>query len=147
MSFEAVMPPYNAGDPTATFLSASCLDFLLIELVPMAYRVTNELEASASAQGTTAAAAAPAEKDVSSTAPRAAMDEEEERDAVFYRLETLGYRVGQGLVERYVLCDVLVLPVLALLRLCCVPSFTLPSTPLPLKNHRVPISSARKVGT
>lgn len=105
MSFEAVMPPYNAGDPTATFLSASCLDFLLIELVPMAYRVTNELEASASAQGTSEAAAASAvaaEKDVSSTAPRAAMDEEEERDAVFYRLETLGYRVGQGLVERYV---------------------------------------------
>ncbi|CAN8097474.1 unnamed protein product [Discula destructiva] len=29
------------------------------------------------------------------------MDEEEERDAVFYRLETLGYRVGQGLVERF----------------------------------------------
>lgn len=103
MSFEAVMPPYNAGDPTATFLSASCLDFLLIELVPMAYRVTNELEASASAQGTSSTTAA-ADKDVSSTAggPRAAMDEEEERDAVFYRLETLGYRVGQGLVERYV---------------------------------------------
>lgn len=98
MSFEAVMPPYNAGDPTATFLSASCLDFLLIELVPMAYRVTNELEASASAQGTSASAT---EKDAPS-APRAAMDEEEERDAVFYRLETLGYRVGQGLVERYV---------------------------------------------
>jgi hypothetical protein len=104
MSFEAVMPPYNAGDPTATFLSASCLDFLLIELVPMAYRVTNELEASASSAqgGTLAAAAAATEKDVSSAVPRAAMDEEEERDAVFYRLETLGYRVGQGLVERYV---------------------------------------------
>jgi len=29
------------------------------------------------------------------------MDEEEERDAVFFRLETLGYRVGQGLVERF----------------------------------------------
>ncbi|KAL1877400.1 hypothetical protein Daus18300_002384 [Diaporthe australafricana] len=117
MSFEAVMPPYNAGDPTATFLSASCLDFLLIELVPMAYRVTNELEASAAASSVvppaaSAAAAAAAEKDVSSTAgvvgpaaggggPRAVMDEEEERDAVFYRLETLGYRVGQGLVERF----------------------------------------------
>lgn len=101
MSFEPVMPPYNAGDPTATFLSSSCLDFLLIELVPMAYRVTNELEASASSvQGVTPAAAATgAEKDVA--APRAAMDEEEERDAVFYRLETLGYRVGQGLVERF----------------------------------------------
>lgn len=30
------------------------------------------------------------------------MDEEEERDAVFFRLEMLGYRVGQGLVERFV---------------------------------------------
>lgn len=30
------------------------------------------------------------------------MEEEEERDAVFFRLEMLGYRVGQGLVERYV---------------------------------------------
>lgn len=30
------------------------------------------------------------------------MDEEEERDAVFFRLEMLGYRVGQGLVERCV---------------------------------------------
>ncbi|KAK2604355.1 hypothetical protein N8I77_007294 [Diaporthe amygdali] len=113
MSFEAVMPPYNASDPTATFVSASCLDFLLIELVPMAYRVTNELEASAAATSSippAASSAAAADKDVSSTAgtaagggggPRAVMDEEEERDAVFYRLETLGYRVGQGLVERF----------------------------------------------
>lgn len=31
------------------------------------------------------------------------MDEDEERDAVFFRLEMLGYRVGQGLVERFVL--------------------------------------------
>ncbi len=30
------------------------------------------------------------------------MDEYEERDAVFYKLETLGYRVGQGMVERFV---------------------------------------------
>jgi len=29
------------------------------------------------------------------------LDEDEERDAVFYRLETLGYRVGLGLVERF----------------------------------------------
>lgn len=29
------------------------------------------------------------------------MEEDEERDAVFFRLESLGYRVGQGLVERY----------------------------------------------
>jgi len=29
------------------------------------------------------------------------MDEDEERDKVFFRLEGLGYRVGQGLVERF----------------------------------------------
>ncbi|KAJ4424719.1 hypothetical protein N0V82_000647 [Gnomoniopsis sp. IMI 355080] len=114
MSFEPVLPPYNASDPTATFLSSSCLDLLLIELVPMAYRVTNELEAasasvavpppttgqnpstssdSVSVSTAAAAAAVPGSKRV--------MDEDEERDAVFYRLETLGYRVGQGLVERF----------------------------------------------
>lgn len=115
MSFEAVMPPYNANDPTATFLSSSCLDLLLIELVPMAYRVTNELEAaSASNPNLPPLSASPALNSNSSSdsvsaagtgtaaAPgsRRVMDEEEERDAVFYRLEMLGYRVGQGLVER-----------------------------------------------
>ncbi|KAI9797731.1 MAG: Trafficking protein particle complex subunit 33 [Candelina submexicana] len=33
--------------------------------------------------------------------PSEKLDEEERREAVFYRLEVLGYRVGQGLVERY----------------------------------------------
>lgn len=28
------------------------------------------------------------------------LDEEDQREAAFCRLETLGYRVGQGLVER-----------------------------------------------
>lgn len=126
MSFDAIVPPYNANDPTATFLSSSCLDLLLIELVPMAYRVTNELEAASSNSGIPAAAGASAENNnanagspsesvsvttgagaVGSLAGGAAgskrvMDEEEERDAVFYRLEMLGYRVGQGLVERCV---------------------------------------------
>jgi hypothetical protein len=66
-------------------VSASCLDFLLIELVPMAYRLTNELELAARQQET-----------------ETVMDEEDERGAVFWRLERIGYRVGQGLVERYV---------------------------------------------
>lgn len=81
MSFETPLPPYNASDPYATFLNASCLDLLLIEMVPMAYRLANELEISG--QG--------------SSKP---MDEDEQREAAFRRLETLGYRVGQGLVER-----------------------------------------------
>ncbi|KFY48011.1 hypothetical protein V495_01680, partial [Pseudogymnoascus sp. VKM F-4514 (FW-929)] len=44
MSFESPQPPYNAGDPSATFLSSSCLDFLLIELVPLAYRLANDVD-------------------------------------------------------------------------------------------------------
>lgn len=124
MSFEAVMPPYNASDPSARFLSSSCLDFLLIELVPMAYRVTHEVDAAAAATsglpepaggvgGEGGTAAGNRASVVSGTMTATAMDEDEERDAVFFRLERLGYRVGQGLVERFVS------PVL-FLWLCCV---------------------------
>jgi hypothetical protein len=183
MSFDPVMPPYNASDPTARFLSSSCLDFLCIELVPMAYRVTRELDGVAREQeeglgsgegegledvaiddqqgladgngvgdgsgdgsgvggvdggggengeggeggeggnggAAVIAGSAPgsasgpglgivAEGGRRSSTTRAAkgtgtetvMDEEEEREAVFRRLEGIGYRVGQGLVERYV---------------------------------------------
>jgi len=89
MSFETPLPPFNASDPAATFLSASCLDLMMIELVPMAYRVANEVETGTGQ-----------EKERWSAAD-GRMDEDEERDAVFYRLESLGYRVGQGLVERF----------------------------------------------
>lgn len=153
MSFDPVMPPYNASDPTARFLSSSCLDFLLIELVPMTYRVTNQLEAVAREQEDGAALAVAGENEEGGNAgdgPVAAaasangegviggssglgiasatggsaggsggmvgggsgrgpgagtepvMDEEEEREAVSWRLEGIGYRIGQGLVERYV---------------------------------------------
>lgn len=68
----------------------------MIELVPMAYRVANDVDAGP--EGT--AVQKGGEKERKSGESR--MDEDEERDAVFYRLETLGYRVGQGLVERYV---------------------------------------------
>ncbi|KAL1980583.1 hypothetical protein VTN96DRAFT_3951 [Rasamsonia emersonii] len=78
MSFDTPVPPYNASDPHARFLSASCLDLLLIELVPMAERIAEEL-----------------------STPGDKMEEEELREATFYRLESLGYRVGQGLAERF----------------------------------------------
>ncbi|CAK7267840.1 hypothetical protein SEPCBS57363_002794 [Sporothrix epigloea] len=139
MSFDPVLQPFNASDPGASFFSSSCLDFLLIELVPMAYRVTNELEANARARSL-AVAAAEAGLDGALSQPRAGaggagqiedtgavggaagstsgtgtgtgtgtgafgrqrlLDEDEERNAVYYRLDTLGYRVGQGLVERF----------------------------------------------
>ncbi|QBZ55708.1 hypothetical protein PoMZ_00610 [Pyricularia oryzae] len=114
MSFDSVMPPYNASDPTAMFCSSSCLDFLLIELVPMAYRVANDVAAAAAAlegrseesqqqqaQRSGPDAASSASRPAPPGARRGIMDEDEERDAVFYRLETQGYRVGQGLVERF----------------------------------------------
>lgn len=102
MSFETPLPPFNSSDPAATFVSASCLELMMIELVPMAYRVANEVDASASNEAT----AGHKEKENGAgngeKVKEARMDEDEERDAVFYRLEALGYRVGQGLVERYV---------------------------------------------
>jgi hypothetical protein len=108
-------------DPTATFVASTALDFLLIELVPMAYRITSDLalreEASFhSSNPTTSTTANPSTsrsqaEDATSTVGVSAaglgiagvglgMDEEEAREAVFHRLETLGYRVGLGVVER-----------------------------------------------
>jgi hypothetical protein len=110
MSFDSPLPPYNASDPSATFLNSSCLDLLLIELVPMAYRLANELQ-TGDREGGAAAGGAKADGEKVNAGSVAAgtagaggaqskLDEDEERDAVFYRLEMLGYRVGQGLVER-----------------------------------------------
>lgn len=133
MSFDTVLPPYNASDPTATFLSSSCLDLLLIELVPLAYRIANELDvpsqrqlaagpatassqqpqqvqhppgapptAGSSAAGTAGGGASTSGRGVGIGPGARRLEDDEERDAVFFRLETLGYRVGQGLVERCV---------------------------------------------
>ncbi|KAL8914120.1 MAG: hypothetical protein Q9171_001236 [Xanthocarpia ochracea] len=85
MSFETPLPPYNASDPHATFLNSSCFDLLLIEMVPLAHRLAEELMQERSGTGSGAQV----------------MDEEEQREAVFRRLDALGYRVGQGLVERF----------------------------------------------
>ncbi|KAI1646336.1 transport protein particle component [Daldinia loculata] len=98
-SFDQPLPPFNASDPNASFLSTSCLDFLMIELVPMAYRVANELDAPE--PGAAAAAAANGENGGETGTGGQKLDEDEERDAVFFRLDGLGYRVGLGLVERF----------------------------------------------
>ncbi|KAI1766402.1 transport protein particle component [Hypoxylon sp. FL1150] len=113
MSFDQPLPPFNASDPSASFLSTSCLDLLMIELVPMTYRVANELDATSpessmlETNGGGGNSGAPAVgNDASSVAATGTvgsrrLDEDEERDAVFFRLEVLGYRVGLGLVERF----------------------------------------------
>ena len=126
----------STSDPT---LAASCLDFLLIELVPLAQRITDQLAArdaalreeykrsqifhdqppppsSAVASGAAGddhggaevKTAATTFTDVGSvggaptdnTTTAAGGVDDETRDAVFWRLDGLGYRVGQGLVER-----------------------------------------------
>lgn len=83
MSLDSPVEPYNTTDPQARYLSASCLDFLLIELVPMSERLSKEFLMT----------------DNNNKQP----DDEETREATFFRLESLGYRVGQGLAERLVL--------------------------------------------
>ncbi|OJJ69251.1 hypothetical protein ASPBRDRAFT_658654 [Aspergillus brasiliensis CBS 101740] len=77
MSFDTPASSLNASDPHARLLGASCLDFLLIELVPMAERLAKELASEDKIP-----------------------DDEEIRETTFFRLESLGYRVGQGLAER-----------------------------------------------
>ena len=121
-------PTDPSTTPTDPTLSASCFDFLLIELVPLAQRLTDQLHArdlalreeykrsqifhdrapTATTASTTTGAA---ERDATATdlaslggAPTdttaAGGVDDETRDAVFWRLDGLGYRVGQGLVER-----------------------------------------------
>ncbi|OAL51280.1 transport protein particle component [Pyrenochaeta sp. DS3sAY3a] len=112
--------PYT--DPTFSLINTTCLDLLLIELVPLAYRITADLAAREDEWLHGAAAAAKgkqnrlsgASNDASSTVAAggpvgggtvvggtATVDEEEAREAVFHRLEGLGYRVGLGVVERF----------------------------------------------
>lgn len=122
MSLSPPLPPFNSSDPTATFLSSSTLDFLLIELVPLALRVTADRDFASPSAGTTAGSTADALQSPPHSAATAKseatsgtvvgdataagdtpkrIDDEEHLDAVHYRLESQGYRVGQGLVERY----------------------------------------------
>ncbi|KAK7707356.1 hypothetical protein SLS57_009377 [Botryosphaeria dothidea] len=119
MSYEAHPQP-TSSDPGSGFINSSCLDFLLIELVPMAYRMAAELAAREDEYvvpgnpGATiprrgsGVATTNGGTPKSGTTPRIAeggavssADEEELKDAVLYRLEILGYRVGLGITERF----------------------------------------------
>jgi hypothetical protein len=87
--------PFDPSDPHARFVSTSCLDLLLIEIVPMAERITQDLLVNSTTTTTTGG--------VTGGNAVAKIDDDEIREATFYRLEMLGYRVGQGLAERYIL--------------------------------------------
>ncbi|KAK9466587.1 transport protein particle component-domain-containing protein [Lipomyces arxii] len=78
-------------DPHAVYLSLSCLDFLLIELIPMSERV---VEVIGEKTDDTDSASVILEKDNR-------IGEEERKGALYKHVEGLGYRVGQGLVERF----------------------------------------------
>ncbi|KAL1628553.1 hypothetical protein SLS56_005785 [Neofusicoccum ribis] len=122
MSYETHPPPASVNDSGPGYINSSCMDFLLIELVPMAYRMAAELAAredeyvtpgnpgattgrrASAVAATNGAGSTPK----SGTTPRIAeggvvgsADEEELKDAVLYRLEMLGYRVGLGITERF----------------------------------------------
>jgi hypothetical protein len=100
-------PPTDAH---TRLLSASCLDFLLIELVPMAERLAHEpaargVDPIASDDNSAKDEEGEGEGDKTQTQTNGAGtappdDEETRREATFFRLEGLGYRVGQGLAER-----------------------------------------------
>ena len=125
MSFDTPTPGYNASDPTATYLNVSCLDLLLIEMVPLAERMARRAEeaVSSAASGTTAAEASEGAATAGGQGPERGRQRastigtiggseagagtgdqsifgEDVRDAVCARLDAWGYRVGQGLSER-----------------------------------------------
>lgn len=115
------LPPsdraYNPSDPFATYVSASCLDFLLIELVPLAQRMATEIAEREEewTRGSLMPSSSQSQRQGGGGSVRGSgadagsngggggaggLDEEELREAMFYRLEMLGYRVGLGVVER-----------------------------------------------
>ncbi|KAF2404199.1 trafficking protein particle complex subunit 6A [Trichodelitschia bisporula] len=106
MAFENPQASLPSNDPYATYVNASCFEFLLIELVPMAYRMAAEL---ATREQEWLGNKVPKEVESMTSGfgiggiggSVAGMDEDETREQVFFRLESLGYRVGLGLVERF----------------------------------------------
>ena len=86
-----------ANDPYATYLNISCFDLLLIELVPLAERMAHDFEQSLDRPSLT-------ERRLT-TGASAGTEKEGEgevfKDSVYFRLEGLGFRVGQGLSERF----------------------------------------------
>ncbi|EMC97697.1 hypothetical protein BAUCODRAFT_462989 [Baudoinia panamericana UAMH 10762] len=129
-----VPQPQPDEDPLNPKAAASALDFLLIELVPLAQRVTEQVNARHKAlreqyertrTSIRTTASTPINQDeqqganaengaIGREAKRSVDDQEpaltslgfpvmteQTREGVFWRLDGMGYRVGQGLVERF----------------------------------------------
>jgi trafficking protein particle complex subunit 6 len=100
------------ADPLGPHVAASCFEFLLIELVPLAYRIAGdraareeEMVGATAAVGGSSGAVAGAGGGGSLGiggigGSVMGLDEDETREAVFWRLDGLGYRVGLAIVER-----------------------------------------------
>ena len=84
-----VPAPAGSADPLSSFLSTTCMELLLIELVPLAKTLaSNPLPLTDTIFLDTNP---PTKQD---------LDDDAEREAMYFRLEPLGFRVGQGIAER-----------------------------------------------
>jgi hypothetical protein len=117
-------------DPNAQYVAASCFEFLLMELVPMAYRLAAEQaerelvllgkKEPLDITDTYTGGQTPAELEAARKERQKhdaelgtgfgiggiggavkGMEEEETRERVWQKLDAMGYRVGQGLVEKF----------------------------------------------
>ena len=100
-------PTDSSLDPAAQYVNQSCFDLLLIELVPLAERMARAYEASLDrpslANRTSKPQNAPSTAGTVATAVAGDGLPETElfKETRYFRLESLGYRVGQGLSERF----------------------------------------------
>lgn len=103
----AQAPPDPSLDPNSAHVSISCLDLLLIELVPLAERMAREYESSLDRPSIANKSSQRMTGGASTTGPMTATtydglpETEVFKDSVYFRLEKLGFRVGQGLSERF----------------------------------------------
>ena len=111
----------DPNDPHANLLNVSCFDLLLIELVPLAYRLAREQaereaewiggkagkggsDAGVGNKGKGGGSGGPGAKGSVGSGGGATEggdgEDDEVRENAHWRLDMLGYRVGLGIVER-----------------------------------------------
>lgn len=90
-----------SNDPYATYLNISCFDLLLIELVPLAERMARDFEESLERPSLTEKRVTAVNTAGTNGGTDKEGDGEVFKDSVYFRLEGLGFRVGQGLGERF----------------------------------------------
>ncbi|KAI5280464.1 Trafficking protein particle complex subunit 33, partial [Ascosphaera aggregata] len=101
MSFETPASPSTgtASDSYTRLLSTASLDFLLMEIVPLAERIVDEQ--GAKNYGRAGGGGDEDDDDTAVARGVAKLEDDERRESTYYRLEGLGFRVGQGLAERF----------------------------------------------